>query len=331
TSALAQSSAMTLNNGGTPGFSRYALWYIPLWLPPTVFVLRNLAGNRWMTASAVVALVGGLAFSAAFYRPNMPARYTVPTALSYAVQRYLPNLYNPPAEIFAERYSGLGDGADFARVAVLGPECHKLLIMQPNSGGITEVAGVAACGIEEGKLAQTINQNLRLGIWPTTSDPVYVRLTESEVDQSRNAPILGTWYPLTSAGAAPAYLAEGWHKPESWGTWSSQRHAVLLVWCPRIEPSGSEAVQLELDLAPFTAPGRDSVGLRVISDGSEVWKGQLRQRETLTLAVPADACAKNQPIRLEFEIANPASPLSLGLSQDARELGIALHRLRFTH
>jgi hypothetical protein len=61
--------------------------------------------------------------------PRKNENYSTPTYLSLLIQSKASFLYNPPPEIFAERYSGIGESINNTNPrGILGPDCRKLLI-----------------------------------------------------------------------------------------------------------------------------------------------------------------------------------------------------------
>lgn len=135
-SLAAQSSTLNLNSGGTFGMARYGIWYLALFFP-VVLALVERARRR---PRVVVALAGLAAIHAfVFFRPSLDeGGYSRPTPISYAVQRWAPWAYDPPIEIFAERYSGVGESyAELAgAVAIAGPDCHKVLVLRGGTGRV---------------------------------------------------------------------------------------------------------------------------------------------------------------------------------------------------
>ena len=119
---LSFSQTTNVNNGATPGMSRYAVWLIPLCIPifqrataalgaraPRWFVLLALASSAW----SVVA-----------FQPRQPESYTSPTRIASSLWRVWPSLNNPLPEIFTERVSGEEPGL----VPIATPDCAKVLL-----------------------------------------------------------------------------------------------------------------------------------------------------------------------------------------------------------
>ena len=131
------------------------------------------------------------------------------------------------------------------------------------------------------------------------------------------------WQPGSSAGPGSfgAILKEGWSQQEIWGVWSEGDHARLSL--PVYAGEFPAGARIELELTGFApleprqitlvAPEVPPVALRLGS-----------QPQTVTIEVPSSALSASKPLGIDFQIPNPVSPRSLGLSQDSRLLGVGL-------
>ncbi len=147
-SVFAQSGTTNLNSGATPGVARYALWYVALLFPVFLFVLShiNSKSRTSMNVAAAVAIV----FVSLNLLSNSPLKkedYSTPSALGLYVQKNLSRGYTPPPEVFAERYSGVGEAIWTSEYsAVLGPDCKKVLIIRQTSK--PKVANNYSCKVD---------------------------------------------------------------------------------------------------------------------------------------------------------------------------------------
>ena len=120
---LSFAQSTNLNNGATPGMSRYALWLIPLAIP----ILRRAAvvisprAHRWFVPLALASCV----WSVVAFQPRRPESYCAPTRIASILWTRWPSLDNPLPEIFAERLSGEEPGL----VPVATPDCAKVLLV----------------------------------------------------------------------------------------------------------------------------------------------------------------------------------------------------------
>lgn len=83
--------------------------------------MGNFLRSNWFGILAALLLIPSVAASTWKYWPPRHESYTNPTTLSYFIQKRLPWLYRPPADIFAGRY---GQGA---MTAILGPDCRRFV------------------------------------------------------------------------------------------------------------------------------------------------------------------------------------------------------------
>jgi len=126
-----QSRTGNMNHGGTVHVTRYAIWYSGFFFAAAV---RAAAGWRRRppplpAIGVALAAVLGIASAAAF-RPNRPAVYVAPTALSRFLYAVGPSLYDPLPEIFFERMRGEEEAPPRPVWAVGNPSGNKILIFQ---------------------------------------------------------------------------------------------------------------------------------------------------------------------------------------------------------
>ena len=122
----------------------------------------------------------------------------------------------------------------------------------------------------------------------------------------------------------------GLSRPEDWGTWTDGRTASLELCVAQKARDGHHAVRLRFKLGAFVPPTRPRLDVQVFADSGKVGDWSFANPETFTerdLEVPS-ALFKNGCVTLEFRMSDVASPASLGLSGDPRQLGIALIELK---
>jgi len=120
-----------------------------------------------------------------------------------------------------------------------------------------------------------------------------------------------------------AFLGDGWSGPEPPYRWTDNSAAEILF---ALENAG--AASLELKMRPFLAPGRiDQQRVTVTLNGRPLANWILRDSNPLTysVSVPRDLLTKKNVLR--FELPDARSPKELGVSTDARRLGIAVERM----
>ena len=125
----AQSSTTNINSGATTGVARYAIWYIPLFFVPAHLILLNFNKNDKALYVFILVCAPLCFINLKNNNPRMWESYCTPTFLSNLIQTKFSFLYNPPPEIFAERFSGRGESVWSANpIAILGPDSRKVLI-----------------------------------------------------------------------------------------------------------------------------------------------------------------------------------------------------------
>jgi len=141
----------------------------------------------------------------------------------------------------------------------------------------------------------------------------------------------GTMIDFRPGGNGWAFAREGWwSRPDAWGTWTNGRRAVVRL--PPPEPA-EVGVSLDMMMAAFVnrAHPRQRVLLRVNGRPLQSWVfrdgdfdgGPKRFR----VAIPPAVIAEGRALRVEFELPDATSPMALGLSEDPRELGLAMVRM----
>jgi len=317
----AHSSTQNLNSGATPGVARYALWYSPLVFPFALWSFTWVAENRIKIVIASVMCL--FLFSLNVYQ-NYPARsesYSTPTKLSKFIQKKLPGFYNPPAEVFLERYSGLGETPGAATVmAVVGPDCKKVLLIP----GIDKnrVTAPSSCRLDVEALAVTLKQKQS-----NLSAAKYFNLIEDEISSARFVPALNKDYGLKSGGEGGQVLLSGWSARESWGVWSDGNEAKLQFPAP--SNISNKNVKILLNLVAFTNGKRLGTKLSINAGSQQLWKGELTGTPTdVVIGIPIIGIVDGSA-NVSLLIANPASPLSMGLSSDARNLGVGLLSFKY--
>lgn len=325
-SLVAQASTVNINAGGNPGISRYALWYLALFFPAIVLWMDKAFSKRWSAAlSLAVILLGGW-FNLSNYHPLVDQfAYIRPSRLSYWIQERFPTLYTPPAEIFAERYGGMGENIQHdGYLAVMGPDCRKLLIIDRH-GEI--VLGGEGCNFERDRLELVVQQKAKS--YSDQSLPAYASLTQAEFDASRKALPIHTWFTLTHRSPAAGWLLSGWSYPESWGTWMAQEKAVMRISCPPLLHDDGAYLVLQAELVPLASPNRLSTEVKVYLDRNHAWSGILEEAKQVSVPYSPAACQPDGFLNVHFQVSELLSPQEAGLSDDDRSMGVGLTRFRF--
>lgn len=317
---FAQSSTTNINSGATPGLSRYALWYIPLFFPLV------LAFIEWAMSSRLIVRViaNGLIFvyaaaNAYIYDPRQHESYSTPTPLSKLIQEDAPSLYNPPEEVFAERFSGYGETEKTHKLsAILGPSCDKLLIIPGRD--TAEIASPAHCLVDDEKLRTHVRDLLQ-----KTSSAQYVRVHDLRSNIALSA---GTTYETRLGRTGSRLLGNGWHAPEEWGVWSGLPSAEIKVPCP--SATSGDSFKLGVSIVGFGGTKQSPIDARVRAKDGILWSGAVLDAPTdAVFTVKKSACSKRGIAMLSLEASELHSPKKMGLSSDTRKLGIGLRSVYY--
>ena len=135
-------------------------------------------------------------------------------------------------------------------------------------------------------------------------------------------------YSFAKSEAPTTWLLDGWGDAEPWGTWTVGSVARLV---PDIHTLPDKDLRLTIFARAFVAPAHPSVEASVEVNGTPVGNlsfvlGQPDRPRTIT--IPRAALERKMPPEIRFRIADPESPLALGISSDDRLLGLGLRQVR---
>lgn len=317
----AHASTTNLNSGATPGLARYALWYLPLGFPLVIYVLDMFPRRtrQWYAGATALVLLGLV--SIVVNNPRRTERYTSPSMLSRFLQQRLPTFYNPPWEVFAERYSGFGEEVHGKKVrAILGPDCRKMLVLPGE--GFHDATMPGGCAIDGEKLNAYVNSqqfSAASGARIEGTEPRYVFLDPKVLDGFRLRLMPGA-HRVGVHGDGAVILGEGWSGREEWGVWSEQRSATLVLPCDDAQYYGpARPFTLSLKLRPFRTQS-----LVVSSGAGKAWAGAIDAvDQEVRIELPPTSC-KDGRYTVTLEMPDAVSPMALGLSADSRLLGVGL-------
>jgi hypothetical protein len=121
---------------------------------------------------------------------------------------------------------------------------------------------------------------------------------------------------------------DGWSLPDSGGTWSQSKRAILKL------NYGSEfanGMNLSLKSMGFISKNGQATSVTISANGVEVKKIEFSQSQLsaeISFDVSREILSSNKgPLILSFYIPEAVSPESLGINGDVRELGIFLLEL----
>lgn len=293
-------STENINSGGSPGISRYALWYIaPIYPLVLASVVYAMSLRRPAQITLVLLALAACIANAGYLLPKWD-NGSEPTPASRLLQRHFPGLYNPPPEVFMERFSGYGEGIQ-PILAVVGPDCDKVLIL-PGARPDAITTAPFRCTFVAPQLdawAREISRSL--------AHPIYLSLRGSHAVLS-SPPLVEIGRPYSFEPGTDAIRFIGWSTPELTHRWSANTIAGIRL----LLPTTNDRLCLTLDGATF---GPQSI--EVVTDAGKAgsWQGA----GPLTLDnIPLPAGKSQADVWLRFSNARSPGP------QDPRTLAFAL-------
>jgi hypothetical protein len=117
------------------------------------------------------------------------------------------------------------------------------------------------------------------------------------------------------------FMLDGWIPyGELWGSWTEGSNASLIIPLPSGKPHS-----LTFKLRAFVNGNHPKQSFEILINGIVVKKVSLDEFEGNVVEVPLPQSAlSEQFMKVQFKLLNPASPKSLGISDDGRQLGIGL-------
>jgi hypothetical protein len=148
---------------------------------------------------------------------------------------------------------------------------------------------------------------------------------ERKAEGDRSKPYtLNTKVRFGTGGDGAAFISTGWSSPEPGHTWSDKNSATLVLDLP---PS-STPLRLRMHLTGLKkAPELPFQPVELLANDAKVADWQVGDEAEYTTELPADLVRSGGPLRLEFRIPHATTPKQLGLANDERVLGVALHSL----
>jgi arabinofuranosyltransferase len=145
---------------------------------------------------------------------------------------------------------------------------------------------------------------------------------------ARPCPWPAVEHSFAGSDAPTSWLLDGWGDPEPWGTWTLGPVARLV---PDIHTLPDSGLTLTILARPFVTPAHPAVEVSVEVNGTPV--GHLgfalgQPDGPQAVFMPRAVLERRMPPEIRLTIADPVSPLALGISSDDRLLGLGLRRLR---
>lgn len=323
-----------------PYYSRYLLSeLVPYTILFVVCVwsgLRRGIGRKLLTAAIVVSAVYAAALSAAQIGKNEYAgaytelaRAIAPVGPSDMILLYLqPNppfdqdqIKTPLLYTFHRQTVTVSapDLIDAAYLAKLDSLCNNVFLL-------TEGGGYAPAGFE---LVKSTQFNVRRYEWNHTfprklAPPSDIVLNLYRMDHPR----LPKGMPLGfgTNGVAVGWLESGWGAPERWGTWSSGKQAILRI-DSRALPDVHGPLSLDLEAHAFLGPRNPVQRISVEVNGEPAGQYTVHypnNKFSMQISLGQVDTESRRTIHVVFDLPDAASPQSLGINSDRRDLTFAL-------
>ncbi|WP_045737530.1 hypothetical protein [Xanthomonas sp. MUS 060] len=313
----AQAATININSGGTAGPSRYGLWYLCLFYPIIALLEPLPSGrlNRWLARGAWIAAYAAAAIGISDYLPTKPESYTTPSRAAALIYTYAPWLWNPSPEVFSERNAQLGEFTPEGPALVISQGCSKALFI-PGKQHHVALYPSSACGLTAKAVGWLMNEQ-----FPSLPrKPTYFSIDMQNIEALMRT--LSVSQRVGPDDLRP-YLGEGWSVDESWGVWSLGEHSSLHL---KVKQAVTKGSYLMLQANGLWHDSRQAMTMKARVNGGPWQTRTLTASEpqpaTIAIQLPALVAGTNLKVELHYD--KPASPASLGLSSDDRELGIGL-------
>jgi hypothetical protein len=126
------------------------------------------------------------------------------------------------------------------------------------------------------------------------------------------------------------FFEKGFSVSENWGTWSSEEEAELQFV---VQKTFGKNVSVSLTAVPWLAKGRERFMGTASVDGVKVAEREFSVPGSVEweFEVPGKYVGANGEIVVRLNFTNPATPLSVGQSEDPRVLGLGIQSLTVTY
>ena len=128
-----------------------------------------------------------------------------------------------------------------------------------------------------------------------------------------------------SRAEAALYLAQGFHPAESWGVWTSARHARLRV--PLMARPGGVRLLVGLEIRPYDGVVANCPVVRICSAGRTLAFAFFRPTDRTAQRLQFELSTEDITCVIDIEVSDISAPADSGTSTDGRLLGLALTRL----
>lgn len=139
----------------------------------------------------------------------------------------------------------------------------------------------------------------------------------------------GSTLDFTINGLGWLHTTSGFSNPEPWGTWTVGPMATMSL-CIRTDTSFKNKVRMRYKVGAFVPEARPSLLVTISIDNKEISTWSFSKNEGISerlLDLPLDSF-QNNCAKLVFSMSDVASPASLGMSGDPRNLGVSFIQMK---
>ncbi len=258
------------------------------------------------------------------YWPSKPQIYTEPSPAAKIIYTLAPSIYDPPEEVFFERYSGLGEVPIIRPSIILGPHCRKAMFLGP--GTEAHLYSRSLCNMSESSASQVLS----LFASRFSSEPHASFLVSPQaIDEMMVIAARGEIYLPSSNPSFKQFLDETWATPEKWGAWSTSSTAYIRFKAPDV----LGPLIVDIDYTAFLAGSHEALTIIPSINGHDrspivAKPNNIPSNMVITISVN-ELKERDGVIEISFNLDHPMSPSQLGISPDGRLLGIGLTKLTF--
>jgi hypothetical protein len=305
------------NHGGTTGMSRYGLWLIPLAIP--LMQEADIAFGQKLRLWLAPVSIASLVWCLFIFHPNVREDALTETRLATFLWTNYPSLNNPLPEVFFERVSH----TEQALSQVATATCSKVLLV----GGLWPATCLPDGDIPTHCVAPSVlcyaNRTKHGYDFIKAPEDGYVAVKTEQFYS------IGERISFAQGGTGHNYTGPGWFGAESWGTWTNGSTSVVMI---KLSDIPDRDLVLSIEGQAFLTDKHPVQEIEVLVNRLSV--------ETLRYAFPSPIATrmviipqsliveKSGLLIIKFKIKNPKSEAELGLSSDARLLGLGLVSLR---
>ena len=148
---------------------------------------------------------------------------------------------------------------------------------------------------------------------------------EQSKNTGQNSPyVLGTIVTFAKGGDSGRFRSSGWSDTEEQHTWTEGNTAIVrFAGLPPSKP-----LSLKVTAVGFTKdPQMSSQPTQVYANGAKIADWDVRDKKQYSATIPSGTIDSAGKLTLEFRLPNAASPQSLGVSADSRQLGLCVFDL----